>query len=184
MAQADSDLIAAVRSGHTDAFEQLYERYVRRIYDFVYFKTHHRETAEDLVSVTFLRAYERIDQFDDSRGEFSAWRHRIARNAVIDHYRSFKQNSSIDDAWDLSDDTDVELDADTRLKVQDVRAFLRTLKPEQRDVVLLRLWSGYSFAEIAEILGKTEAACKMSFKRTVEKVQAGLLASILLTFFS
>lgn len=174
----DVSLVEAHKAGDAEAFAQLYDRYARRIFDFVYYKTHHRETAEDIVSQTFLKALEGLGQYQSAKGAFSAWLHRIARNLVIDHYRAKRPTSPIEDAWDLSGSDDVVRDADAALKIETVREYLGTLKPDQRDILLLRLWSGYSFAEIAEVLGKSEGACKVAYHRAI-----GAMRAELLTFF-
>src|SRR3989344_8640500 len=180
----DSVLAIDAARGDEAAFTELYERYVRRIYDFVYFKTHHKQTAEDIVSQTFLQAFQKLRSFDDSKGNFSQWIHRIARNLVIDHYRSFQGTTNIEDAWDLSSDSDVVADADTAVKLTAVRAVLGKLAPDQREVVLLRLWHGYAFKEIAEITGKSEGAAKMSYKRAMDTVRKDVVVAFLLLFFS
>ena len=179
--QDDASLVAAYQSGSNAAFEELYARYFRDIYRFVYARTHHRETAEDIVSQTFLKALQGIQSFDSAKGSFAGWIYRIARNLVIDHYRSLRPDQSIEDAWDLQDDTDIPMDAHARLRIQSIRAALQKLKPDQRETVLLRVWHGRTFAEIAEILGSTEAACKMAYKRAVESVRNVLLLSLILS---
>lgn len=181
---SDETLVASYKAGDSDAFTELYERYIKRIYDFVYFKTHHKQTAEDITSQTFLRMIEKIHTFNPKKGVFSAWLHSVARNLVIDHYRALKPVDTIDDAWSLSDDTDVVADADTAVKLQAVRQVLSTLSATQREVLLLRLWHGYTFAEIADIIGSTEAACKMQYKRGMERVQKDFVLALLLFFFS
>lgn len=182
--QEDSSLVEAFRGGDNAAFEALYSRHVRSVYDFVYVRTHHRQTAEDIVSQTFLQALEGIGSFDAEKGTFAGWLHRIARNLVVDHFRRLRPADSIEDAWDLPGDADVPVDADTALQVGKIRTLLKGMSPRQRDTVLLRLWHGRSFAEIAEILGTSEAACKMTYKRTVEKLQAALLVLLLLSILS
>ncbi|PIR54254.1 hypothetical protein COU75_01785 [Candidatus Peregrinibacteria bacterium CG10_big_fil_rev_8_21_14_0_10_42_8] len=172
---SDEALIASYMGGNADAFTELYERYVKRIYDFVYFKTHHKQTAEDITSQAFLQMIEKIDTFNSDKGVLSAWLHRIARNLVIDHFRAVKPTQSIDDVWGLSDDTDIMQDADTALKSAAVKEFLVKLNAKQREVILLRLWHGYGFAEIATMMDMTEAACKMQYKRGVDKVRKDLL---------
>lgn len=183
MVRSDTELIEAYRRGDSAAFAELYDRYIQKIYDFLYFKTHHRETAEDLTSQTFIKAFEALGQFNADRGTFSAWIHGIARNGVIDHYRSQKRTEPIEDAWDLSSKDNPLQDADTSLRLEQIRSVLSALSADQRDVILLRLWNGYSFAEVADALGKTEAACKMSYKRGLERVRKELILSLLLLFF-
>lgn len=184
MDATDEQLVADYRSGSSEAFETLYERYVRRLYDFVYYKTHHKETAEDIVSQTFLQAFQNLGTFDSERGVFSAWIHRIARNLTFDHFRAMKSSVPIDDAWDIPSNADVARDADAALKVEKVKAYLQTLSPDQREIILLRLWQDLPFKEIADITGKTEAACKMAYKRGTEKLRDELLIAFLLLFLS
>lgn len=176
----DNALIQAFHHGDTRAFEKLYERYFPQVYAFVYVRTHHKATAEDIVSQTFLQSLEKIDSYDTAKGTFGAWIHRIARNLIVDHYRALRPSDDIQDAWDLSSDSDTERDAGIRLEVDKVQSLLTGLTAQQRDTVLLRVWNGYSFAEIAEILDTTEAAAKMMYKRTIEKLQDALLLLVLL----
>ena len=95
--------------------------------------------------------------------------------------RTQKATVNLEDAWDLHDDTDIVRDTDMALKLKTVQAALQQLSSEQRDIVLLRVWSGLSYAEIAAIVGKTESSCKVSFSRTVKKLreQNALLALLL-----
>lgn len=184
MANNDHDvqLIEACKRGDAAAFGELYDAYARKIYDFAYYRTHHRETAEDLAADVFLKAFAKISAFDPSNGTFSAWLYRIARNRVIDHYRTAKPSADIEDVWDLlASGDDVARDAETRERLRAVEAHLSSLPAAQRDVVIMRVWDGLTYAEIAETLGKSEAACKMTFSRAVATLRKNApLAALLL----
>ncbi len=181
---SDDILVSSFQAGDNEAFTQLYERYMQRIYEFVFFKTHHTQTTQDIVSQTFLQAVEKIDSFNPKKGNFSAWLHTIAKNLTFDHFRSMKPIGSIDDAWDLSSEDNVERDADVALKMDAVKEVMSTLSASQRDVLLMRLWQGCNFREIAQALGSTEAACKMNYKRGMEKVRTEMLLAFFPLFFS
>lgn len=182
MPKTESELIQSSQNGNAEAFGELYEQYVRKIYDFIYYKTHHKETAEDLTSQTFFKALEKISTFKADRGSFNTWIYQIARNTVTDHYRQSKNNLNIDDIWDLHNDEDVERDTDTRLQLEKVHQHLQKLKPEHREILLLRLWNDLSFKEIGEIVGKSEANCKMIVHRALGKLQTDLLIAFILLF--
>ena len=168
----EAQLIAAWKDGGEGAFAALYDLYARKIYDYLYYRTHHRETAEDLASTTFLKALESGSRFDPEKGGFGPWIYRIARNTLIDHYRSAKPSSDIEDVWDaLKSGEDVARDAETRERLRAVEARLQDLPSGQREILLLRLWDGLSHAEIAAITGKSEAASKMAFSRGLSNLR-------------
>jgi len=159
------------RRENTENFTQLYDKYVKKIFNFIYYKTHHKETAEDLTSETFIKALTNISGFDENKGAFSTWLYKIARNTVIDFYRTKKNNLNIDDIWDLANEEDIICDLDTKQKLTEVKKYLKTLKSEQREIVILRVWEGMSYKEISEAVGKSEASCKMAFSRTIQQLR-------------
>ncbi|MDP3963852.1 MAG: sigma-70 family RNA polymerase sigma factor, partial [bacterium] len=159
-------------NGDAEAFGLLYDRYGKKIYEFFYWRTYRRDTAEDLVSETFFKALKNIRSFDGAKGTFSAWLYRIARNAFIDQTRSKKNNEPLDESQYASDSGSFEKDADVRAAMRQVRAHLDALDGDQRDLVLMRLWDGLSWKEIAEATEKSEAACKMSFSRIITRLRS------------
>lgn len=174
--------VRACQSGSPERFDELYVSYAERIYRFIFFKTLHKETAEDLTSEVFMKALERIGQFDSERGTFSSWIYRIARNAVIDHYRTRHPSDSLEDGWDVASKTDVASEAETGIALDKVKHAVQLLAPEQREVVIMRLWDGLSHAEIAEILEITESNSKQIFSRTIRKLREQLGTDMLATF--
>lgn len=166
---SEADLIKRTTNGDAQAFAQLYDAYVQKLYRYVYFRTHHKETAEDLTSLIFLKAFEEMKSFNAAKGNFSAWIYRIAHNAVIDHYRARKSAEPIEDVWDaLRDHQDLPRDLDVKAKLRDIEKHLSALPATQREILILRIWDGYSYKEIAEMTGKTEAACKMTASRALK----------------
>lgn len=158
-------LVRQAQAGSAEAYGQLYDIYIKKIYDFVYYKTLHKNTAEDIVSEVFLKAWKNINQFQD--GNFSAWLYMIARNSVIDNYRQQKNLVNIEDCWDLADGQDFLTKIDSDLKIEKIKLAMSELKNSERELVIMRLWLDLSFKEIAEQLGKTEGAVKMSFARSL-----------------
>ena len=161
-------------------FGQLYDQHVRKIYNYIYYRVHHKETAEDLTGTTFMKALENFQSFNPDKGNFSMWIYRIAKNTLIDHYRSLKTNLNIDDIWDVSSNTEIPKDIDTQMQLEKIQKYLRTLKPVQRDIIIMRLWDGLSYSEIADILGKTEASCKMTFSRAIAEIRGTETLALLL----
>jgi RNA polymerase sigma-70 factor (ECF subfamily) len=164
-------------------FAEVYDQYASRIYQFIYYKTYHKETAEDLTSSTFLRAFEKLHLFNPEKGSIGAWIYQIARNLVTDHYRAKKKTVDIDDVWDLAGEQNVELDAENREQLEELREVLQKLPAEHRDILILRIWQELSYKDIAHIVGKSEGACKMMFSRIIAKLRKELSVAALLLFF-
>lgn len=167
-------LIQNYKNGNSDAFGDLYDLYANKIYNFIYFKIHHKETAEDLMSQTFLKALEKLDQFNPQKGNFSSWLYRIARNNVIDHVRTNKNITELTETLELSKEEDFAGKIDTDENKKELRKVLKKLKPDQQELVILRVWHELSYKEIAEITGKKENNLKMKFSRTLNSLRKEL----------
>jgi RNA polymerase sigma factor (sigma-70 family) len=176
--QSEQQLIQKFISGDQLAFGELYDLYVEKIYNFIYYRTLHKETAEDLTSLVFTKVLENIDSFNAEKGRFSTWLYQIARNTVIDHYRAFKPSEDIENAFDLASNSNVERDADVRLSLEKVEKYLKELPKEAREIIIMRVWDGLSYKEISAITGKSEASLKMLFSRSVTKLQQTVPVSL------
>lgn len=157
--------------GSKEAFGELYDAYYKRIYNFIYYKTHHKETAEDLVAQVFMKAYRSANSYDAGKGTFQAWIYQIARHAIVDYYRSVKPTLNIEDSWDVGNNADLEKDTDNKLILEKVRSYIAELPSEQRDIIIMRVWQEMSYVEIGEVMGKSEASCKMAFLRAIKKLR-------------
>lgn len=169
----ESRLIEAIQAGSLDQFAPLYNQYAEAIYRYVFYRVRHKETAEDLTSTIFMKALEKIGSFDAAKGSFNSWVYRIAHNTVIDHFRSTGRSGEIavdpDETFAhvASDDEGAEEAAIRREDIADLNKRLEKLSGDQREIVIMRVWDEKPFKEIAEVLGKTEAAAKMMFYRAI-----------------
>jgi len=178
----EKQIIMACQAGNFEGFGTLYEAYVKKIYSFVYYKTYHKETAEDLVSDIFMKVLENISGYKISRGSFSAWLYGIARHAVIDHFRAARPSANLEDIWDLAAEENLEVDLDAREKLNEVKKYLVKFKPTHREIIIMRLWGEMSYQEISEAVGLSEANCKMIFSRQIGKLRAEMGAAAFLLF--
>jgi RNA polymerase sigma-70 factor (ECF subfamily) len=167
-------LVAKAQSGDSEAFTRLYDLYADRLYRFVYYRTGHKETAEDLTSVSFTKAYQNLHSFKGHQGVFGAWLFRIARNTVIDHMRTNKTTVDLEAAVNVASKTNISREAEVGDHVELVKKYLSQLDQVQRDVVTMRLWDDMPYSEIAEVVGKTEGNCKVIFSRVVQKMKQDL----------
>ena len=156
---SDQVLLNHYLSGDRSAISQLIERHSRRVKDYIHMMVKDRDVADDIFQETFIKAVRVIDEgrYTDN-GKFLSWILRIAHNQVIDHFRAQRQNKSVSEAeagYDvlgtlkLSERT-VEDSMVCEQIERDVRALVELLPSEQREVVIMRYFSGLSFKAIAE----------------------------------
>jgi len=96
MLDGEYKVIKGAQKGNSESFGILYDHYSHQIYRFILMRVSHKQEAEDLTHEVFLNAWQNIDNYDYRGLPFSSWLYRIARNRVIDHYRTKKEVVSID----------------------------------------------------------------------------------------
>ncbi|HRH94210.1 MAG TPA: sigma-70 family RNA polymerase sigma factor [Candidatus Peribacteria bacterium] len=175
--------VAACQAGRLSEFDTLYTQHVDAVYRYLYRRTLVREVAEDLTSTAFLKAMESIRSFDPDKGNLRAWLYRIARNGLIDYYRTRRPSADIESVWDLPGDEVSTLVTERRIESELLHKALATLTADQREIVLLRVWEGLSHKEIAALTGKTEANSKVLFSRAVAELRTQLPSLAILLLF-
>lgn len=165
----DRSLALAARHDHA-AFEQLYRRYVNRVYRYCYARTGSPHDAEDLTAQTFVAALEGIGRFRH-RGSFAAWLFAIAWRKCNDYHRRQyrQQHVPLAAAAGLDDPEtpDLEQHATEQRLLDCVRLAVSKLSPDRRDALRLRFWGGLTTAEIATVMGRRQGAVKMLVSRAI-----------------
>lgn len=173
----DRQLAVQARQDHA-AFEQLYRRYVDRVYRYCYVHTGDSRDAEDLTAQTFLAALEGIGRYQQ-RGTFAAWLFGIAWRKCNDHHRRryHRPRLPLAAAGDLDDPAapDLEQRATDLTLLDCVQQALGSLSPDRREALRLRFWGGLSTAEIAGVMGRRESAVKMLVSRAVADLRTRCL---------
>lgn len=175
--ESDSTLIARAKED-PEAFGLLYERYVKRVYNYIYYRTGNRQNAEDLTARTFYQALKHFPRYEDHGAPFSAWLYRIAHNLVANWHRdhSRRQMVSLDKLAALRAPRGQGPDAATE-KLDEETVLLqaiRRLPPERQQVVILKHVEQMSNAEIGQIMGRTEGAIKSLYHRTLTALREDL----------
>lgn len=156
---SDQALLNRYLSGDRSAMSQLIERHSRRVRDYINMMVKDRDVADDIFQETFIKAVRVIDEgrYTDN-GKFLSWILRIAHNQVIDHFRAQRQDKAVsesDAGFDMLGtlkfaERTVEDSMVSEQIERDVRALVDLLPDEQREVVMMRYFSGLSFKDIAE----------------------------------
>ena len=147
-APIDRDLILRARRGDGDAFSELVARYQTSVFNVCYRILHERGEAEDLAQETFLRAYNRLDQFDLER-EFGPWVRRVAANLCLNHLETQKVDAPLDEERDADESQRPEKQVEVRERSEQIRSALASLPAHYRVVVELRHYQELSYDEIA-----------------------------------
>lgn len=179
MLDGEQDIVARAVRGESSAFGLLYDHYQPKIYRFVFVKTSRREEAEDLTHQVFLQAWQHIDGYEEQGFPFSSWLYRIARNAVIDYYRTKKEAVSLEEV-DPEFFAHIEkgfTQAEINLELRRVVHALRELKAEHQDVIVMRFIEELSLKEVAHTLGKSEGAVKLIQHRALRELKSMLQTS-------
>jgi len=159
---SELELTQRAVSGDPDAFAALYDFYVEQIYRFVSFRVGDAQTAEDLTSQVFLKAWDNLSSYQIRGLLFRAWLFRIARNSVIDYYRTYKETTPLEPSALTKPDPAAEVadQVEQQLQAEELRMALQQLTEDQRQVLTLRFIEGLSTEEVANVMGKRQGAIR------------------------
>ena len=169
----ETDEVTLINLARTDpeAFGALYERYVERIYNYVFFRVGSTSDAEDLTAKVFFKALNSIGSYKHMGLPFSAWLYRIAHNLVANYHRDRLRVREISIENLILPDTGKHPAPEQRMQQNQENDFLlrivNDLSPQKRELVLLKFVQNLSNEEISFIFGKTEGAIKSLYHRTL-----------------
>ncbi len=153
-----------------EAFGELYERYVDRIYNYVYYRIGNVADAEDLTAKIFVRAMRHIPNYQDQGVPFSAWLYRIAHNLVANWHRdrSRRQIIALDDIvqWHASGENP-EFFTELMEDRERLSKAIRRLPADRQELLTLKFVERLPNAEIGDIMGRSEGAIKSLYHRTL-----------------
>lgn len=182
MEWTDAAAVAAVRAGNREAFRSLVDRHSRSIFRLAFRMTANEADAEEVVQETFLRAYRRLDRFEE-RAEFSTWVYRIATNCALDLLDRRKHAKQEDPLYDEEDEREIQLPSGApsperqvlsgEMRQRVARA-MNELTAAERTAFTLRHLEGQSVEEISRALEIKEGAAKNTIFRAVQKLRKAL----------
>lgn len=176
MLEAELELIEKAKRGDSAAFGSLYDHYIKPIYRFIAIKVGTKQEAEDLAHEVFMSAWQKLPNFKSQGFPFSSWLYKIARNRVIDHYRTTKSNVSIDEDITISEslfatEEGAEVEFDLTQSISLIKTAMLELTGQQREVITMRFVEDLSPQEIAEILNKREGTIRIIQHRAITKLK-------------
>lgn len=171
----DSELIIRAQDGATDAFGELYERHAPAIFRYLYTHLDNRLDAEDLTGEVFLRAWQALPKYKERGIPFLAFLFRIARNALIDHYRRSRppETSDSDDYGRILEDMGpgpAEI-ISARIDHEELINIMGQLREDYRTVLILRFISELSPDETANVMQRSPGAVRVLQHRALNALR-------------
>ncbi len=162
-----AEVINKAKIGNESALETLCKYLFTIIYSYVFYRVRHQEDTEEITSEVVLRI---VRNLRTQKGNFYAWVYKIARNAVIDHFRKSgaRQELSYDELQKELPEEDNKKDI---LKMDRLKEAIGHLTKEQADVITLKFIQEYSNSEIARIMGKSVGAIKVLQYRALKALR-------------
>ena len=164
-------LLNKAKSGEEPAFTAIYNQFFEKIYRFVFFRVSHKETAEDITEDVFIKAFSSLTSLSEDAA-FEGWLYQIARNKIIDHYRSRKKTLDISEfentlEYDSNIVDSINLDFDQKALLKAIEQ----LKPDEQQIIKLRFFEDLDTETSAQILKKSAGAVRVLQHRSIAKLK-------------
>lgn len=161
--ESEESLVKRAIQQDSVAFTSLYDKYVDKVYRYVYHRVPTRADAEDITQEVFIKAWRAIAKFRQTGTPFGAWLIVIARNSVADFYKARKKYVFLYDIEIISRniESDPQAMTETSLNRERMMKAVLKLKGGKREVILLHFFEGWSYREISGLLNKSEGAIRI-----------------------
>lgn len=147
---------------------EIYEEYHMKVLRFIQSKVNDYYLAEDLCSDVFVRVYEKLDTFDESKSSFSTWIFAITRNRLIDYYRTRKVTEEIPEnlTYDEVEEDDINDEA-----LEKLASALETLDERDKKLIILHYYEEKPLREVADLLGISYIYAKVLHQKVLNKLK-------------
>jgi RNA polymerase sigma factor (sigma-70 family) len=171
----DEQIMEAVRDGDLQQASLLFDRYHKRLFNFLARMAMDRELAEDLTQNVFLRMIKYRKSFRTG-ARFQSWIYQVARNVFSDHYQASKNKKTHMDVDKIGPDSYRELQDDNDSKLMEeqealLHRSLAMLNDEQRELLVLTRFQHMKYEEVAEVMDTTVANIKVKVHRAIAKLR-------------
>jgi RNA polymerase sigma factor (sigma-70 family) len=150
--------------------EDIYNRYFRDVYLFIYSLSNDRHIAEDITSETFMKAIKAIDGFKGDC-DIKVWLFQIAKNSFYTYIKKNKKNLDIDSVPEREDDFDMEKSVFSLKDTMKIHEILHNLSEPYKEVFTLRVFGELSFKDIGRLFGKTDNWACVTYHRARNKIR-------------
>ena len=163
-------IIERAIQGDDEAFSLLYQENLKKIYNYIYYRTGNSHDAEDLTARVFQRALNHISKYKKTNVPFSAWLYRIAHNLVANWHRDNNRRKEVplEEQTELRNKQEIpEREIEDRQEIEFLLKSIHRLSHDRQMVLILKYVEDLSNKEIGDIMRKSEGAIKSLYHRTL-----------------
>ena len=152
------------------SIDKIYEEYYQKVFSYINSRINNYHDSEDLCEDVFTKVFRNMEKFDDTKSALSTWIFNITKNTLIDFYRTRH------DSYELLDNYEYEEEKDgvSETELADLAVALNKLSQEERDIIVLKYYEGYSLKEIGEKMSMTYGVVKLRHNSALEKMKGFL----------
>ncbi len=150
----------------------LYEEYYDKLAHYVYVHIGNKEEAEDIAGEVFLKALKSLKSYKEQGIPMQGWLFRIAHNLTVDYIRKADKRRTVpmDSVILIGEDNPVDA-AEKNIEFEQVTEAMKQLTTEQREVINLRFFGGFTSKEVGDILSKSDGAVREMQRAAIEKIR-------------
>lgn len=144
--------------------DEIYTEYRDKVFSYTRSKIQNYQDAEDLCEDVFVKVFQKLDKYDESKSAISTWIYNITKNTVIDYYRSHKYNLELLDNYDYVDEPEEEISEES---LEFLAKALNELSTDLKDIIVLRYYEGLTLKEVSEKMGISYGIVKLKHKEAL-----------------
>jgi RNA polymerase sigma-70 factor (ECF subfamily) len=156
---ANIELVKRAVEGDVEAYGNIYETYLDRIYSYVFYRVRNEMVTEDITEEIFVKAWNKIKTCRGKEHTFKSWLYRIAHNHIVDTFRKMKKDLPLE-SEDIGLTDSIEEKVELKLEGQQLLTIISALPKSQKEIILLKFVEGLNNREIEEITGKRQGAVR------------------------
>lgn len=174
----DDELMILVNKKHRPALEELYERYIKLVYSFVFkFTNGNEDKSKEIVQLVFLKLWTTKSNHDPLKGNFVNWLLTVTRNVCVDYIRKdslhVQNNTELNHSWS-SEIADPKNEIENRVNFSEVAEAKNKLNVSQKRLIDLMYWKGYSLTEIAKMENEPVGTIKSRLHQSLKQIKKHL----------
>ncbi|MBR3251343.1 MAG: sigma-70 family RNA polymerase sigma factor [Erysipelotrichaceae bacterium] len=149
------------------SIDEIYEEYYQKVFSYINSRINNYHDSEDLCEDVFTKVFKNLEKFDESKSALSTWIFNITKNTLIDFYRTRHDSYELLDNYEYEE----EKNAVSESELADLATALNRLSSEERDIIVLKYYEGYSLKEIGEKMSLTYGVVKLRHNSALEKMK-------------